>query len=161
MKTLSYALASLLFGSTLAAADPDFTMSAPPPPAHPAQAASVGASPIEPTTLVSFANDSYQLDSAGVSEINDIAAWMKAHPNENVVVQGYTDRTGSHAYNVGLAKRRAEAKHQRIEQADVDAPPRGFVASVNKKPRGRLPAGQVSGIRVNAGGSPHVRIVAT
>ncbi|HEY1546699.1 MAG TPA: OmpA family protein [Kofleriaceae bacterium] len=121
MKTLSYALASLLFGSTLAAAAPDFTLVSPPPPAHPALAASDGASPIEPTTLVNFANDSYQLDSASVSQVRDVAAWMKSHPNENVVVQGFTDRTGSHAYNVGLAKRRAERVRDHIVQQGVAA----------------------------------------
>ncbi len=121
MKTLSYALASLLFGSTLAAADPDFTLNTPPPPAHRSQAASDGTSPIEPTTLVNFANDSYQLDSAGVSEVRDIATWMKTHPSENVVVQGFTDRTGSHAYNVGLAKQRAERVRDHIVQEGVAA----------------------------------------
>jgi outer membrane protein OmpA-like peptidoglycan-associated protein len=119
MKTLSYALASLLFGSTLAAADPDFTLTSPPPAAHPAEAASDGASQIEPSTLINFANDSYQLDSAAVSQVGDIAAWLKAHPNENVVVQGFTDRTGSHAYNAGLAKRRAERVRDHIVQQGV------------------------------------------
>jgi len=121
MKTLSFVMASMLFGSTLAAADPDFTQTTPPPPAHRAQAASDGTSPIEPTTLVNFANDSYQLDSAGVSQVIDIAAWMKAHPSENVVVQGFTDRTGSHAYNAGLAKRRAERVRDHIVQQGVAA----------------------------------------
>ncbi|HEX4452882.1 MAG TPA: OmpA family protein [Kofleriaceae bacterium] len=121
MKTLTFVMASMLVGSTLAAADPDFTLTTPPPPARPAQAASDGTSPIEPTTLVNFANDSYQLDSAGVSQVSDIAAWMKAHPSENVVVQGFTDRSGSHAYNAGLAKHRAERVRDHIVQQGVAA----------------------------------------
>jgi outer membrane protein OmpA-like peptidoglycan-associated protein len=121
MKTLSYALASLLFGSTLASANPDFTLTTPPPPACVECAASTGTAPIEPTTLVNFANDSYQLDSSGVSQVRDIAAWMKAHPRENVMVQGFTDRTGSHAYNAGLAKRRAERVRDHIVQQGIAA----------------------------------------
>ena len=121
MKTLTFVMASMLFGSTFAAADPDFTLTKPPPPVCPECAASDGTSPIEPTTLVTFANDSYQLDSAGVSEVRDVATWMKAHPSENVVVQGFTDRTGSHAYNTGLAKRRAERVRDHIVQQGVAA----------------------------------------
>jgi outer membrane protein OmpA-like peptidoglycan-associated protein len=121
MKTLGFALASLLCGTALVHADPDFTSTAPPRPAAPAMAASDGTREIEPETQVAFSFDSKTLDGIAASQLHQVARWMKDHPRHNLVVEGHTDRAGTHAYNVDLAKRRAEQVRERLVQSGIPA----------------------------------------
>jgi outer membrane protein OmpA-like peptidoglycan-associated protein len=112
MKTLASILASVVLAPSLLWADPaprgpDFTS---PPQAVVDRnlAASDATSMIEPTDAVTFALDSTSLDTASISQLDTIAKWMKAHPRQNIVLEGHTDRVGTHVYNRDLAKRRAE-----------------------------------------------------
>lgn len=119
MKTLGFALASLLCSTALVHAGPDFTSTIPPRPADPSLAASSGEREIEPETLIAFSFDSKTLDGIAASQLRQVAAWMKSHPLHNLVVEGHTDRAGTHAYNVDLAKRRAEEVRERLVQSGI------------------------------------------
>jgi outer membrane protein OmpA-like peptidoglycan-associated protein len=112
MKTLASILASVVLAPSLLWADPaprgpDFTSPASTQ-IDRSLAASDGTAMIEPTDAITFGVDSTTLDTASVSQLDTVATWMKAHPNQNVVLEGHTDRVGTHAYNRDLAKRRAE-----------------------------------------------------
>ena len=67
----------------------------------------------ESTTL--FPTVRFKLNSAYVSSeemvnVYNIAEYMKANPNAQIVVRGYADKdTGSAAYNMKLSERRAKA----------------------------------------------------
>jgi OOP family OmpA-OmpF porin len=43
------------------------------------------------------------------NEIKQVADFMKAHPETNVVIKGYTDNVGSEASNVALSQARANS----------------------------------------------------
>lgn len=103
MKTL---LATLLLAAIAApaAAGPDFTTPSPRP--RPL-AASSGVRDIGPQDDILFALDSHALTAEGQQALASAAAWMKAHPRHQLVLEGYTDSSGFRVYNEDLATRRA------------------------------------------------------
>ena len=121
MKKLGLALATLLGGSSLVHAGPDFTTSTPPPPADRPLAASDGTRSIEPDTMLNFATDSERLDSASASQLADVATWWKEHPDRNLVVQAHADRSGTPAHNLDLSRRRAESVRDTLTAMGVPA----------------------------------------
>ncbi len=67
-------------------------------------------------------DDRYHPDHAGVSymtEIANMAAWLKAHPSCVVVVEGHTDESGGAVYNDGLGARRSAAVAQQFIEDGV------------------------------------------
>jgi outer membrane protein OmpA-like peptidoglycan-associated protein len=112
MKTLI--LASLLALPGVALADhnappkgPDFVAVTPPRAVDRSLVASPGMQPIEPLEIVNFALDSTALDPAAISQLDVLATWMKKYPEQNLVVEGHTDRLGTAGYNFDLGERRA------------------------------------------------------
>lgn len=61
-----------------------------------------------PTSTL-FAFDSAQLTVADNDALNDVIERLKAEPTEKARISGYTDSTGSEAYNMKLSQRRANA----------------------------------------------------
>jgi OOP family OmpA-OmpF porin len=117
-----------------------FGRTAPPPPVVtpvPIAAAPVAAPPPPPPppppappirTRVSFSADSLfdfakaTVRPAGKQALDDFAAQLKGAQFEVITVTGYTDRIGSHAYNIDLSTRRAEAvKSYLVETAGIRA----------------------------------------
>ncbi len=49
------------------------------------------------------------LSTNSIQTLNDLNRVLKKYPKNRIVVQGYTDSTGSDAYNLQLSKQRAEA----------------------------------------------------
>ncbi len=49
------------------------------------------------------------LSTEAISTLNDLNRVLKKYPKNRIVVQGYTDSTGSDAYNLQLSKQRAQA----------------------------------------------------
>ncbi len=70
------------------------------------------------TTLmatVSFKINSAKIQDTEAVNVYNIAQWMKANPNANVVIDGYADRdTGTSAYNQELSERRAKAVYDSL-----------------------------------------------
>ncbi|HEY0249902.1 MAG TPA: OmpA family protein [Kofleriaceae bacterium] len=107
-------LASLMALPALASADvaprgPDFVAVAPPRGVDRTVAASDGLQPIEPLEIVMFGLNDTSLDPAAISQLDVLAKWLKKNPEQNLVVEGHTDKLGTRGYNYDLGERRALA----------------------------------------------------
>ena len=71
--------------------------------------ASEGDQPIAPEDQVYFALDSDDLEPRARALLDDVAAWVKSHPERSVLVQGHADTSGSAEHNLDLSARRAQA----------------------------------------------------
>ena len=72
-----------------------------------------------------FAFDSDRIIRSEQQGLNEIAAFMKRHPQVYLMVEGYTDSIGSFQYNLDLSRRRAQAA-KRLLVAKGIAPGRIF-----------------------------------
>ncbi|MCG8564269.1 MAG: OmpA family protein [Desulfobacterales bacterium] len=70
---------------------------------------------------VRFAFDSHVLDAEAEKVLVAKAAWLKANPRVDVIIEGHCDSQGPDAYNQGLGLRRAEAVGSRLESLGIDA----------------------------------------
>ncbi|MHB1541430.1 MAG: OmpA family protein [Steroidobacteraceae bacterium] len=62
--------------------------------------------------VIHFAFNSSVIGSHGMKVVAAHAAYLVAHPNARVRLEGYTDDRGSPEYNIGLGMRRAESVRQ-------------------------------------------------
>ncbi|MBV9548996.1 MAG: OmpA family protein [Alphaproteobacteria bacterium] len=86
-----------------------------------------------------FPTDSARISDNAYEMVADIAADARMHPEVKVVVDGYTDTTGTPAHNQELSEARADAvadvlKRHGIESARISA--RGFGESKLAVPTG-------------------------
>jgi peptidoglycan-associated lipoprotein len=58
---------------------------------------------------VFFGYDQYDLSAQARTTIEHQAAWMKMHPNVNVMIEGHCDERGTREYNLALGEKRANA----------------------------------------------------
>ncbi len=72
-----------------------------------------------------FAFDSDRILRSEERGLNEIAQFMKRHPQVYLMIEGYTDSIGSYEYNLDLSRRRAEAA-KRLLVAKGIAPGRIF-----------------------------------
>lgn len=56
----------------------------------------------------------------GVQTIDKLAKFMQNYPERNVIVEGYTDSTGSASYNMDLSRRRADAVKTELVSAGTN-----------------------------------------
>lgn len=70
---------------------------------------------------VHFAFDSYALDSKAQGILNEAAVLIKANPNQQVILKGWTDYIGSDAYNKVLSQNRANSVKKYLEQQGIPA----------------------------------------
>ena len=59
------------------------------------------------------------LKSSAMRTIDEIATFLQAHPERRVLIEGYTDSTGSDATNRELSERRADAVRQALLARNV------------------------------------------
>jgi OOP family OmpA-OmpF porin len=91
----------------------------PPPPPPPAPPVRIKVS-FSADSLFDFAKDTVR--PAGKQALDAFAAQIKGSQFDVITVTGYTDRIGSHAYNMDLSTRRAEAvKSYLVETAGIPA----------------------------------------
>jgi OmpA-OmpF porin, OOP family len=89
-----------------------------------AQLAAPPAAPPPPAPkdwMVFFALDSVKIDPDAAATITYAANVAKSYPNARVTVTGYTDTTGSVAYNQALSVRRANAVRDGLIANGVNA----------------------------------------
>ena len=65
---------------------------------------------------VLFSTNKAQLKSGGMRNVQKLADFLKRYPQRRVLVEGYTDTTGSHSLNQELSERRAST----VRKALVD-----------------------------------------
>lgn len=70
---------------------------------------------------VNFAFNSAELKPTGIQKVKEIAQFLSEHPDYSVVLDGYTDSTGSEAYNMKLSQRRAQSVANALMQLGVPA----------------------------------------
>ena len=66
-----------------------------------------------------FAFDSSVLSSEDKDNLDHIIARLKANPTERVRISGYTDSTGTEAYNMTLSKQRATSAAKYLESQGI------------------------------------------
>lgn len=54
------------------------------------------------------------LSTDSINTLNDLNRVLKKYPKNRIVVQGYTDSTGSEAYNLNLSRQRAQAVYNHL-----------------------------------------------
>jgi outer membrane protein OmpA-like peptidoglycan-associated protein len=64
---------------------------------------------LQASVAVPFSFDKYALTDAAKQDLDKLAAGVKSDKRFFIAVEGYTDSTGSHAYNEALSRRRADA----------------------------------------------------
>jgi outer membrane protein OmpA-like peptidoglycan-associated protein len=58
---------------------------------------------------VLFDVDKADLKQGGLQAVSKLAHFLKEYPKRNVLIEGYTDNTGSNEYNLKLSQRRANS----------------------------------------------------
>jgi outer membrane protein OmpA-like peptidoglycan-associated protein len=69
---------------------------------------------------VLFATNKADLKSTGLVNINKLAQFLSENPDRKVIVEGYTDSTGSESYNQSLSERRAGSVRMALVKMGVD-----------------------------------------
>jgi outer membrane protein OmpA-like peptidoglycan-associated protein len=69
---------------------------------------------------VLFKTNGVDLLPSAATSLDRLAAYLKDNPASTVQVEGYTDRSGSADYNIGLSQRRAEAVRQALVARGID-----------------------------------------
>jgi outer membrane protein OmpA-like peptidoglycan-associated protein len=70
---------------------------------------------------VLFSFDSAKLRAGNERSLNRLADYLKAHPDQQILIEGHTDSTGDAAYNERLSEQRAEAVTRALVQRGVDS----------------------------------------
>lgn len=85
----------------------------------------LGAKQTERGALVTFGDVLFDLNKADLKpvayrNIRKLAEFLMEHPTRKVLVEGFTDSTGSDAYNLQLSERRAQAVKRALVKEGVD-----------------------------------------
>lgn len=68
-----------------------------------------------------FAVDSATLSPQSMYSLDEFAAVMREYPKTAILIQGYTDSTGSEEYNLRLSQRRADAVYNHLRLREVES----------------------------------------
>jgi len=70
---------------------------------------------------VAFVAGSYDLSDDEKGRLDDVAATLRAHPSQKVVIEGYSDETGADSMDARLSSRRADAVAHYLEDRGVSS----------------------------------------
>jgi outer membrane protein OmpA-like peptidoglycan-associated protein len=87
---------------------------------------SLNAKQTERGTLVTFGDvlfdfNKAELKSSGMMDVNKLAQFLQENPDRQVIVEGYTDSSGSASYNQSLSERRANSVRTALVKMGVDS----------------------------------------
>jgi outer membrane protein OmpA-like peptidoglycan-associated protein len=68
---------------------------------------------------VLFDTNEATLKPGAAARIDRIASFLQANPQTHIIIEGYTDSTGTAAYNEGLSERRAHAVADQLETRGI------------------------------------------
>jgi outer membrane protein OmpA-like peptidoglycan-associated protein len=68
---------------------------------------------------VLFDTNQSELRAGGVNNLNKLAEFLKEYPERKVLIEGFTDSTGSLSYNLDLSSRRAASVSKALRQMGV------------------------------------------
>ena len=98
-----------------------------------------------------FAVDSATLSNDSMYSLDEFAQVMREYPKTAILIQGYTDSTGSEEYNMRLSERRAQAvfNHLALREVETDRMAaigygEGYPVADNSTPQGRAMNRRVS-----------------
>ena len=98
-----------------------------------------------------FSVDSAVLSQSSRDELDEFAQVMREYPKSGLLIQGYTDSTGSEEYNMRLSERRAQAVYNHLQAREVDSSRmaavgygEGYPVADNGTPDGRAANRRVS-----------------
>lgn len=91
-----------------------------------------------------FRVDSAVLSQQSMSSLDRFAEVMREYPKTAILIQGYTDSTGSEQHNMQLSQRRAQSVHNHLALRQVDQSRmeaigygEGYPVADNSTPQGR------------------------
>lgn len=71
--------------------------------------------------MVHFAFDSSELDATAQDILRQKAAWLRANPDANIIIQGNCDERGTVEYNLALGDRRARSAKEFLKNLGIAA----------------------------------------
>jgi len=69
---------------------------------------------------IHFEFDRYHLDDQSLAILQKNAAYLKAHPNSRIEIQGHCDERGSNNYNITLGERRTQTAKSYLVSLGID-----------------------------------------
>lgn len=69
---------------------------------------------------LNFASGSAVIDGESRIEVDNLSSILKAYPEVNIVIEGFTDSTGNADANVSLSQQRADAVKSRLLEAGIN-----------------------------------------
>ncbi len=102
---------------------------------------------------VKFASGSDKILGDPTAELGKVVDFMKAYPNQNITIDGYTDNRGKKAMNLRLSQHRADAVCHRLVEMGV--------AAARLKAVGHGEADPIASNATAAGRAANRRVVAT
>ena len=105
---------------------------------------------------IQFEVNKADLRKSSIPVLNEIVDALKAQPDLNIEIQGHTDSTGAHDYNVGLSQRRAKSVKAYLVYKGIDSgrmttkgygPDRPIASNTTKEGRARNRRVEVKPIR--------------
>ncbi|NAW58190.1 MULTISPECIES: OmpA family protein [unclassified Vibrio] len=68
-----------------------------------------------------FALNSTELKAESAAQLDDLVAFLNQHPQANVEIVGYTDTSGSAAYNQKISEKRAQSVAKALNAKGIDS----------------------------------------
>ncbi|RMH15017.1 MAG: peptidoglycan-associated lipoprotein Pal [Gammaproteobacteria bacterium] len=90
--------------------------------------------PFPSSNTIYFEFDSSQINDSFSSLVEEHAAYLNAHPNAHVSIEGHADERGTREYNMGLGERRANAVFRMLSLQGVPDAQMTVVSYGEEKP---------------------------